>query len=519
MPEKSRTSKSIKNIIVATLFLVVNLVMQFFCRKVFLDYLGSEVLGLNTTATNLLQFLNLAELGIGAAVGFSLYKPIFEGDERTISEIIALQGHLYRRIALVVIAGAIVISFFFPLIFGKMNLPLWYAYASFGVLLLSALLSYFVNYKEILLSADQKEYKILYSYRACMLVRLLVQYFAVKYLDNPYIWWLVFEGGFSILASISLNRMISRTYPFLKDKSHEIQSGKELRKKYPEITLKIKQVFFHKISTYVLQQTSPLIIYAFTTLTLVAYYGNYMLVVTGVAMLLNALFNSINAGVGNLIAEGDRKKILGVFSELFAARFFLSAGASMLVFMLTPSFISIWIGPGYLLPESTLILITVTMFINASRSSVDSFISGYGMFQDIWAPITEALLNLGLSVLFGFFWGLDGILLGVLTSLLLIVFIWKPYFLFRKGIKAPMTTYIRIYACNLAAFILAAGIEYTFLKFISIESDAVGGFILYGLTVFISFAIFFYLTMSLCTKGMRSFTLRMIQTFAKRHTI
>ena len=80
MVTDSRTSKSIKNSLVALAFYFINLVLQFFSRKVFLDYLGAEILGLNTTATNLLQFLNLAELGIGSAIACTLYKPLLEKD-------------------------------------------------------------------------------------------------------------------------------------------------------------------------------------------------------------------------------------------------------------------------------------------------------------------------------------------------------------------------------------------------------------------------------------------------------
>ena len=141
----SRTSKSIKNSSVALVFYFINLILQFFSRKLFLDYLGAEVLGLNTTATNLLQFLNLAELGVGSAISCTLYKPLAEKDANAINEIVSLQGWLYRRIAWIVIAGSVVLMAFFPWIFAKMPLPLWYAYASFGALLVSALLSYFVN--------------------------------------------------------------------------------------------------------------------------------------------------------------------------------------------------------------------------------------------------------------------------------------------------------------------------------------------------------------------------------------
>ena len=215
MVTDSRTSKSIKNSLVALAFYFINLVLQFFSRKVFLDYLGAEILGLNTTATNLLQFLNLAELGIGSAIACTLYKPLLEKDTVAINEIVSLQGWLYRRIAWIVIAGSVVLMAFFPWIFAKMPLPLWYAYASFGALLVSALLSYFVNYKQIVLSADQQEYKIQYSYKASMLAKLLCQILAIRYLSNGYVWWLVLEVVFAVVASVALNRVIARTYPCL----------------------------------------------------------------------------------------------------------------------------------------------------------------------------------------------------------------------------------------------------------------------------------------------------------------
>ena len=157
---ESRTSKSLKNAKVALAFYCINLLLQFFSRKIFLDYLGAEVLGLNTTAQNLLGFLNLAELGIGTAISYTLYKPLFLKDTDTINEIVSIQGWMYRNIAYVIIAGACILMCFFPWIFEKAQVPLWYAYGSFIVLLIGALLGYFANYRQIVLTADQKEYKI-----------------------------------------------------------------------------------------------------------------------------------------------------------------------------------------------------------------------------------------------------------------------------------------------------------------------------------------------------------------------
>lgn len=177
----SRTSKGLKNSKVALLFYLLEMVLGFISRTVFINYLGADILGLNTTANNLLQFLNLAELGIGAAVSFSLYKPLADGDERSVSEIISIQGWLYKRIGMIVGAGAIVLMAFFPIFFKKMELPLWYAYASFGVLLYTSLLTYFFNYKQVILSASQQEYKIAYSYKSVMPLKSVAQIFAMAF--------------------------------------------------------------------------------------------------------------------------------------------------------------------------------------------------------------------------------------------------------------------------------------------------------------------------------------------------
>lgn len=160
MAEVSRTARVIQNAKVALFFYCINLIFQFFSRKIFLDYLGAELLGLNTTAQNLLQFLNLAESGIGAAVAFALYKPLIQGNQKEINEILSVQGWFYRWVGVVVLLGSAILMIFFPWIFAKAQITLVFAYATYLAFLIGALLSYFVNYSIVLLSADQKDYLI-----------------------------------------------------------------------------------------------------------------------------------------------------------------------------------------------------------------------------------------------------------------------------------------------------------------------------------------------------------------------
>lgn len=437
----SRTASSIKNAQIAILFYCVNLILQFFSRKIFLEYLGSEVLGLNTTAQNLLGFLNLAELGIGTAVAYNLYKPLYNEDKEAVNNIVSVQGWLYRRIALIMLVGAAILMCFFPLIFNKAEIPLWYAFGSFGVLLFSSLLGYFFNYRQIVLSADQKEYKVTIAVQGVKGLKVLVQILVIRFLSHGYVWWMVLEAVFAVITSIALDKSVRREYQWLKPRVNE---GKDLSKRYPQIIAKTKQLFFHKIGSFVLTQTSPIIIYAYASLTLVAIYGNYMLIISGVTMLVNSLLNGIGAGVGNLVAEGSKKKIKDFFWELTSLRLWMAATICFGIYMLSHSFMRLWVGAEYLMPESAFIVLVLITFVQLTRTN-DIFLSAYGLFQDIWAPMVEASLNLGLSILLGHFYGLTGILTGVLISLLVVVFTWKPYFLYKQGFKENCWEYfIRI---------------------------------------------------------------------------
>ena len=465
MATESRTKKSLRNSVVSLTYFAIRFILNFYSRKVFLDYLGTEILGLNTTAVSILQFLNLAELGIGTAVGFSLYKPIYDHDENAINEIVSLQGHLYRRIANFICIGSCVVMCFFPLIFKKADLPLWYAYASYLVLLYAALLGYYVNYRQIVLSAAQMDYKIQFSTNTWTIVKLICQIIALQKFSNPYIWWLGLEVLFTTVAAITLSIVTHREFPFLKKSKLKY---KELKTKYGEFIKKVKQLFVHQIAAFALGQSASLVIYGFTNLTIVALYGNYLIIVNGIMSLMAAVFNSIGAGIGNLVAEGDRIRKLKVFRELFSLRFIV---ASLITFCLVTcgqAFIVLWIGKKFLLPFSSLCLISLILFIRLNRFTVNNFINAHGLYKDIWAPIAEATLNIGLSILFGYLWGLNGILGGVLVSLILIGELWKPFFLFKEGMENRVWVYFKMYGIHLICGVLAAVISYYIVSLLPI---------------------------------------------------
>lgn len=510
-----RTKNSLRNSVVAVGLQIVALLIGFWSRRIFLNHLGTEVLGLNTTANSILQFLNLAEMGIGGAIGVTLYKPLFENDVKKIKEVVALNGWLYKRVALFVIFGSFVLFFFFPAIFSKIQVPLWYAYASFGVYLYGALLGYFVNYKQILLSANQKEYKIQFSFKLVNIFKLVVEAFIIKYSANGFYWWLFLEVLFSTLSAVVLNININREYPYIKEK---VANPNLLHKQYPDVTRKIKQILFQKIGGFVLNQFSPIIIYAFASMTLVTYYGNYTLLTVNLGLLMTALFNGLNASVGNMIVEGDKKLILKVFRELFSSRFMLVGVSCICLWFLTEPFLTLWIGPQYLLGKTTLALIIILLFLNQVRAVVDSYCYAYGLFWDIWAPLVEAGINIGLSITLGARWGLNGILTGVAASQIIMIYGWRPFLLFHWGLKESVSYYWKIFIKHLIMLILSFGILLLISNRVNCPApDNFGQFLIYALVVFCIATFILGGLLYVSEPGQRSFINRMKNVFLTRN--
>ncbi|MGL5980493.1 MAG: lipopolysaccharide biosynthesis protein [Phocaeicola sp.] len=511
---QSRTQKTLKNANVSLLFSILTILVGFFSRKIFIDNLSAEVLGLNTVASNLLGFLNLAELGVGAAISYSLYKPLFDNDRQKMIDIITIQGYLYRRVAYTILAGSAILMCFFPWIFHKSDLPLWYAYTTFTVFLFGSMFSYIWNYKQILLTADQKNYKLVINQQSLFSLKIIIQLSAISLFPQiGYQLWILFEFSFSIIRTVELNRIVKKEYPWL---NIELSRGKDLLQSHKEIITKTKQIFAHKMAGIVLNQASPMVMYAYTSLTIIAYYGNYMTVIAGLSTLFNSLFNSMGAGVGNLVAEGNKRRINEVFWELLTSRFWIALSISIPLYHLSSPFISLWLGKKYLLDDTTILLMILIFFIGATRGIVESFLSAYGLYQDTWAPFAEATINIILSITLGYFFGIIGVLSGIAISLTTIVLIWKPYFLYSQGFKRSVWSYIVGYLKHLAiAAITFFSSNYLYYQLPYHPSEFISHFLIMGTGITLITAFSSGLLYYIFTPGLKAFFNRLILMLKK----
>lgn len=507
-----RVKKSIKNAEVNLFFYFITIFLSFFSRKIFLECLGPEFIGLSGTLSNILGYLNLAELGIASCISFHLYKPLQENNHQKLQELLSIFGYLYKCVGLIILTLGLILSLLFPWIFGNTTLSLGIVFFTFYSVLGSSLISYFINYRQILLSADQKNYIVAIYSKSATLLKTLLQIYLAYYYKNLYLWVFV-EFLFSLLACVILNWKINKEYPWLHTNKHK---GKTLLKRYPGIIDNTKQIFIHKIKDVILMRSDELFIFMFVSLKMVAYYGNYTLIISRLGQAFSAMLDSINAGIGNLIAEGNKDKIMQVFWEMLTIRHFVAGFLCFSTYHFVEPFISVWLGSEFVLNRKIVALLSIYIYISSSRGVVDMYNHAHGLYADTWSAWTELLINITITIVAGIHWGIIGILLGKIISTSIIIVLWKPYYLFHNGLKHSYSYYWRGASRNyFVSFISFVSTHYVLSSFPIIT---ISGYISW--IKFCLISIILYLTINIiltiyCCLGARSSLIRIIKPLGR----
>lgn len=433
----SRVKKTIKNAKINIFFYGIGLLTTFFSRKIFLDTLGDDFFGLMGTLRSIIGFLNIAELGVSTAIGYALYKPIFNNDFSEINKIISLLGYIYKRIGLFILIVGVLLSIFFPWIFPNTTLPFGVIYFAFFSILSSSLLGYFFNYHQALLYADQKSYIVSKYLQSANLIRILIQILSVIYFKNYYL-WIFIEFLFPYIYTIIIRRKIKQEYPKLLI---NLKSKSEALKEYASIVLKVKQIFVQKIAYFVLTGTDNLLIYAFANLKTVTFVGNYQIVLYSLIGVVDSFLSGTESAIGNVVAEGDKKTIKKIFWEMMSLRYFIVSFLFINIYLLVDKFIFLWLGGEYILSKDLIILMLVMMTISQIRIPVMNYLNAYGLFSDLWASIIETIINIVVSLVLGYIYGVKGIFIGTIVSTGSIVLVWKPFFLYKNGFKENVSKY------------------------------------------------------------------------------
>ena len=461
-----RTENSLKNIIMNFIYNFLNYGLRFVSRIIFVKTLAKVYLGVNGLLSNVLGILALTELGIGTAIGYSLYEPLAKNNKEKIRSLMDFYKKAYQIIALVVMVLGVILLPFLPYIIkegtdGIANLNIIYL-----IFLANMAIGYLFSYKRTLITSDQKKYKIVPLTMLFSIITAAIQ-IIVLLLFKDYIIYLLVQSICIILENITINRYIDKQYPYITDK----EKPKPIEKnELKTIKLKIKSLILHKIGTYTLTSTDNLIISKLIGIITVGLYSNYSLIIGMISTLIYVLTSNVISSLGNLIASEDNKKSLNVFNEMNLICYILYGISSVCLINLFNPFIELVFGKSYLIAMATVYVIVTNHYLTGMNNVVISMQSAAGLYEkDKYVPLIQSAINLIVSIYLGIKLGLVGVFIGTVVSTMLPLIV-KPYIVYKYVFKEKLIMYFKEFFMQTLAIFLSVISTYYIIKYLGITN-------------------------------------------------
>lgn len=481
-----RTEKALYNIVFSVISNVVVLVLKFFNRTILLWTLGEAYLGISGLFSSVFSILDLAELGIGTAITFSMYKPLAENDKEKVKSLMQLYKKSYIAIGIIIMALGIILFPFLPYII-KDKADLVNINTIYMLYLAQAVISYcFFSYKSAIIGADQKEYKITRLNMVCQIISAVLQCLTLI-LFHDFMLYISVSIMVTIIKNYISAHMAEKLYPYIKEKNVQ-ELEKEEKKKIQD---NIKGMSLYKISSKVLSSTDNIIISAFIGVAMVGKYENYnyfWMVATAVCTMF---FNSYTPSIGNLYATESKEKVEDFFRTLNFANFWIYGFFSVLLYILMSPFIDLWFGEKFVLSKMIVILFVTNLATSGLQNAVITYKDACGLFyKGRYRPACSAALNLILSIIFVKYWGVAGVILATIISRFLTTWWFDAWMIYHYiFIKSPISYYIR-YLYHLICIAVACIISQLICNHIIIKLNW-GTFFISGIiTAIITISVF-----------------------------
>ena len=456
-----RFENAAKNAGTTILTRIIEQVLAFIARTVFIYFLSVEYLGITSLFSEVLNVLNMAELGIGTAINVALYAPLATGDKEKVKSLMRLYKKAYFYIGLVVLGLGIVLIPFLPYL-TKGSTDLVNIRIVFVIYLAKSVLSYWLlAYKRSLLEADQKSYMvslITYSVICIWKVFQILLLFLLK--DTPELSFYVYCAGdalCSVITNLIISRIVDKQYSYIEEKNVESISKEEK-------TALLKNVYgvgLYKISSTVNSSADSIIISSFIGTLTLGLFSNYLLIAKAIITIINMAFTSITATIGNLNALETVEKKRFVFNTLHLAALWINGFCIICLWVLLNPFISgIWLGAEYELSELVVFTMCMNYLVDGIMEAPIRFRNACGLYwQSRYRAVATVVVNVILSILAVtvFDLGIPGVLLATIVSRLTITLIIDTKIVHKYVLECSPKGYFAKYFLSLGLVIATGG--------------------------------------------------------------
>lgn len=424
MESVGRTKKSARNIAFKVVYQFFTMALTFVSRTVFIHTFGKEFLGMNSLFGDIMSWLSMADLGFGVALAYSFYRPLADNDTKKITALMSFYKTIYNAIAgAVAVIGLCMLPFLDVIIKPETpiaNMHLYYILSLFGMVS-----SYLFVYRTVIITADQKEYVVVKMNMAISAVKVLLQ-IAVLIVFADYTVYLVIGILSGIIGNVYQSMIAKKMYPYICGK------GELSREEKKNILSNIKSVFIYKISSTLLNATDNTIISTMAGIAAVGCYSNYLTIANKMSGIFIMVFTSLTASIGNIIVKEKSEKRYEIFECEQFAGFVLSSIVVPCFVSLINNIIYLWLGKEYMFDSYIGIIIGLNMYMSFVYQPLWSYREATAMYQKTkWTMFICAVMNIALSIIFGKYLGVAGIISATFLSKLCTYGWYEPILLFR----------------------------------------------------------------------------------------
>lgn len=439
MQNRSRTEYSILNILTGVGGYFLNTIIGFVCRMVFVRCLSADYLGVNGLFTNVLTMLSLAELGVGGAIVYALYKPLAENDEAKIASLMRLYSKAYRMIGTVIAVVGLALMPFIDLIIQEQPNIRESLYLLYAINLFNTASSYFFSYRSSLLIAAQRNYIVGgINYAITILQSILQMIFLLKF--RNYLGYLLIQTVGTLTYNVIVSHVAVKQFPFIRAKNVQPLPKNEQKALFSNI----RDLMVYKVSGLLVNSTDNILITFFSGLATTGIASNYTLLVNTLNSLLSQVFNGLTASIGNHNATEATEKRYQMFSFLNMMNFWIFGWAALGIFFCSSDLVQLCFGEEYVLSLEIPFVMALNFFTVGMMNAVWTYKHTLGLFHyGRFIQFFTGILNIFFSVLLGTYWGLFGILFATFVARAFTSLWYDPYAVFKYGFEKSPIKYVK----------------------------------------------------------------------------
>ena len=425
MAKIERTKNATRNIIFGVILKAYQIIVPFLMRTAMIYFMGVQYLGLNSLFTSILQVLNLAELGVGSAMIYSMFRPIAIDDDKSVCALMKLYRTYYRVIGFTIACVGCILTPFIPkLISGDVPKGI-NIYVLYLLNLGATVLSYWLYaYKNSILQAHQRTDVVSKVTLVTSTIQYGLQLLVLWKFKNYYLFVIV------LLLTQALTNIITafyadKLYPQFKP------TGEVNLEEKKAINGRIRDLFTSKIGGIIYDSADTIVISSFLGLTILAVYQNYFYILSAISGLITIVFSACGAGIGNSIVVETKEKN---YNDLTIFTLIICWGAgfcSVCLLCLYQPFMELWVGKDLMLSFSAVVCFVVYFFVRQLNSLFNTYKDASGMWhEDRFRPLVAALTNLALNLILVQVIGIYGILISTVLAILCVGMPWLLHNLF-----------------------------------------------------------------------------------------